>query len=148
MSEFKSCILCKKIFNGYGLSTCPECTRKMDEAFVIIRDYLEDHKGANVKDIVETTGLSGKIVSQLLKDERLLPYTGHTQRCKVCNEPITKGKMCVACERKMNTYIQKNGKPENLKKTPNSSVFEKDKQEKAYAKEHRKSREIRLFGEK
>ena len=147
MSEFKSCILCKKIFNGYGLSTCPECTRKMDEAFVIIRDYLEEHKGANVKDIVKATGLNSKIVGQLLKDERLLPYSGHTQRCKICNEPIIKGKMCIVCERKMNNYIQKNGKPENIKKGTNRSIFEKNVK-KGPTNDYKKNREIRLFGEK
>lgn len=148
MGEYKSCIICKKLFNGYGLSTCPECTRKLDEAFLVIRDYLEEHRGANANDIIKATGLSNKIVGQLLKDERLLPYTGHTQRCKVCNQPITSGKMCASCERKMNSYITKNGKPVKTNRRIESSKSEKNKQVKSSANDYRKNRDIRLFGEK
>jgi len=78
----------------------------MDDAFVTIRAYLDDHPKANATEITRATGLEERIVLQLLKDERLQEYTQLTKHCEVCGKTITKGRFCDGCRKMMKSVLE------------------------------------------
>lgn len=106
MENIHTCRWCRKIYRGFGEHFCPECVQKMDDAFVTVRAYLDDHPAANATEVVRETGLEERIVMQLLKDERLSEYSNGTNRCEVCYKGIRSGKLCKDCQQMMEKFMR------------------------------------------
>ena len=95
------CSLCKKPFQSIGGKVCVECLTKLDEDFVVVRDYIYDHKKADVDKVAEDTGVSKQHILYLLKQGRLIiedPSGGSLLSCEICKKPISTGKMCADCK--------------------------------------------------
>ena len=142
MDNIHTCRWCHKIYQGLGEHFCPECVQKMDDAFIEIRGYLDDHPQANAAEIIRETGLEERIVIQLLQDERLSEYSHGCKRCEICKKPIADGRLCEPCEKAIKEFIKKNGvydtrrthqrnKINGVKETPNAKA----------------AREIRMYDE-
>lgn len=115
------CRLCKKPFQTLGGKLCPECLTKLDEDFVKVRDYIYEHKHADVDKVAEETGVSKQAILILLKDGRLQiedAGVGSILLCEVCKKPIKTGRMCEDCRKKLAFSMDKNvsaGKPDSKK---------------------------------
>jgi predicted amidophosphoribosyltransferase len=103
MSQFnvKVCAFCGKLFQSMGPDICPECSVKLDEEFVRVREYLYDNPGhIDVMDIVNNTGVSEKAVLRFIKDGRLARKVSTEEaglRCAICGAPISAGRLCRRC---------------------------------------------------
>lgn len=76
---------CKKLFQSYGGSICPNCMDEMDKAFRKVRDYIYDHPQADIVEITQNTGVPEKWIFDFLKEERLEFTTGSTMlSCEQC----------------------------------------------------------------
>ena len=119
MKNIHVCRWCKRMYTGLNDQFCPECVKKMDEAFVIIRTNLDDHRGASAARVAAETNLDSRIVIQLLKDERLSEYTGERLECEICHKRIYSGRLCAECKKTMETLVErKSDSPkENLRPT-------------------------------
>jgi len=105
------CSLCKKPFQSYGGKICGECLVKLDEDFIKVRDYLDDHKNAGFEKITEDTGVPKQSILHLLKDGRLIiedPEATGILLCEVCKKPISTGRMCKDCKNSVANTMQKN----------------------------------------
>lgn len=110
MDNIRVCRWCRRMYSGFG-NHCPECVEKLDEAFVTVRAYLDNHRGANAHKVADETGVDIKIILQLLKDERLSEYTGERFWCEVCHKEIKSGRFCDKCKRMMQAALQSKSKP-------------------------------------
>lgn len=103
MNQFnvKVCTFCGRLFQSTGPNICPECSVKLDEDFVRVREYLYDNPGnVDVLDIVNNTGVSEKAVLRLIKDGRLARKDSEGNsllRCAICGAPISSGRLCRQC---------------------------------------------------
>ena len=103
MSQFsvKVCAFCGRLFQSMGQDLCPECSVKLDEDFVRVREYLYDNPGhIDVMDIVKNTGVCEKAVLRFLKDGRLSRKISDREadlRCAICGAPISSGRLCRRC---------------------------------------------------
>lgn len=106
------CVLCKKPFQSIGSKACPDCLKKLDEDFIIVRDYIYDNKHADIDKVSEDTGVSKQAILYLLKDGRLqfddLAAGGGVLFCEVCKKPINTGRMCKECKGRVAMTMQKN----------------------------------------
>ena len=117
------CKVCKKPFHSLGGKTCNDCLRKIDEDFIIVRDYIYDNPDSRMDKICEETGVEKSAILQLLKEGRLIlndPDAEGILTCEVCKKPISTGRMCEECKSKvastMNKSIAAKKPPETEKK--------------------------------
>ena len=97
-----NCSLCKGImvFRGVGEYKCEDCGNKEYDDYGKARNYIEEHPGANVYEISETTGVSRKVITNLVKDGRfeVTKESKTFMMCEVCGVSIRSGRVCRNCE--------------------------------------------------
>lgn len=99
--EFKKCKTCGRIFQGFGLR-CPDCIEEEERQFTMVKDYIWEHPGASMHELVENTGVDAKLVLRFLKEGRLEMDTADGLLvCEKCGAPITSGTMCAKCKEKL-----------------------------------------------
>lgn len=101
--DYKYCSRCKKVYSGVGGSKlCGNCLRLLDEFMRKIRDYLDEHRGANISELSEGTGIAERDILYLLRNERLELLTNDGSfLCDICGEPIKSGRYCDKCKSNM-----------------------------------------------
>ena len=104
------CNICRMPFQSLGSPTCTECSTKVDQEFIKVRDYIYDNPNSKMDKIVEETGVPKSTILHLLKEGRLSLDTPDTEGlliCEVCKEPITSGRMCYQCKKKVQADMLK-----------------------------------------
>lgn len=101
-STIKTCGFCGKLFQSLGPPHCPQCSNKLDQDFIKVREYLYSNKSAalNATEISENTGVSEKAVLYFIKEGRLARKEGGEKsgvKCAACGTPILSGKLCAKC---------------------------------------------------
>ena len=123
--QVKQCRNCGKLFHSLGSPVCLECEEILDQQFRLVRDYLYNHPGADIPEIVQQTNVSERSILQFLREERLSMRAsdmGGGLRCEQCGKSIPSGQLCVDCKEKLSKLFE--SKLEGLvgeKSTPDSS---------------------------
>lgn len=106
--ELKNCEDCGRLFMSAGARHCPECLDKEEAIFSCIRDYVWEHPGVTVDEVVKELGIKPEKVLAYLREGRLA-IKGLT--CQKCGAPITMGKLCQHCagelQADVNNIVQK-----------------------------------------
>jgi len=108
--EIKQCDYCRRPYQSLGNKVCNDCTTKLDEDFILIREYLYEHDNASIEEVSEATGVSRKAIYYLLKEERLLVGDdggAGILKCETCRKPINTGRMCAACKKEIITEVHR-----------------------------------------
>lgn len=97
-----NCVRCGRMFQKTTNSrVCMDCKDAEEQAYRLVRDYLEQHPGADIKSVAAGTGVDEAIVLKLLQDGRLVAMgdlaAGMSINCERCGGPTTSGRMCGAC---------------------------------------------------
>lgn len=121
--DFKNCKSCGKLFRNIGKDVCPSCMRKDEEQFQMVKSYLVKNKNAGIQEVVDETGIPYDDIIRYLKEERLeLKGAGGELflACESCGDPISTGRFCKKCLKKLQTDISSiSARPES-EKTSNS----------------------------
>jgi|LSQX01.1.fsa_nt_gb predicted amidophosphoribosyltransferase len=105
--ELKNCRRCGRVYQRVLGNVCPSCTEKMDEDFVKIRGYIDEHPSANISIVAEETGVPERTILQLLRDGRLEFYkAAESLECKRCGVWIKVGSYCEDCIKKLKTFME------------------------------------------
>ncbi|MDR0949976.1 MAG: hypothetical protein LBM69_10725 [Lachnospiraceae bacterium] len=88
------------IFKGVGEYACEECGHVAYDDYGKVRLYIETHPGVNSQDIQNGTGVSGRVIRRLLREERLqiAPNSRVFIQCEACGKDIRSGRFCPECE--------------------------------------------------
>lgn len=88
------------VYKGIGEYQCEDCKALAYDDYGKVRNYLENHKGANVAAISEDTGVSHKAIREMIKENRfeVIDNRGGYIRCEMCGENIKSGRLCSKCE--------------------------------------------------
>ena len=92
----KKCRECGNLFQYTGKDICNDCFQKLDEYFVQVRDYLDEHPNAKVAELSEELDIKERIILDFIKQGRLILKEAVLQ-CVNCGKPICTGKMCDEC---------------------------------------------------
>lgn len=57
-------------YKGLGEYECEKCGHSVFDEYGKVRNYIELHPGVNAVELSEKTGVSKKIIKQMLRDER------------------------------------------------------------------------------
>lgn len=107
------------VYKGLGEYQCEECEELEYDDYGKVRNYLDKHRGANVAQISEDTGVTHKVIREMIKENRfeVIDNPGGYIRCEMCGVDIKSGRLCPACEvvfhRKMEDKVR-NEKKKNL----------------------------------
>jgi tRNA(Ile2) C34 agmatinyltransferase TiaS len=100
--EPKECEVCKgkMVFKGVGEYACEDCGAIAYDDYGKVRIFLEKHPRSNAQDAETATGVAGRIIRQMLRDEKLevAPDSKVFLRCEGCGVNIRSGLFCAKCE--------------------------------------------------
>lgn len=96
------------IYEGVGIYHCEECGKKAFDDYGKVRDYLETHKGANVSEVENGTGVSSKKIMRMLKEDMLMVAQGSRVMitCERCGAKIRSGRFCAKCETDVHRILE------------------------------------------
>lgn len=96
------CNKCKGVlvYRGLGEYQCEDCGAFDYDDYGKVRNYLDRHRGANVAEISEATGVTHKSIRDMIKDNRfeVINNAGGYIRCEMCGTNISSGRLCGKCE--------------------------------------------------
>ncbi len=96
------CLKCSgvMVYKGLGEYRCEKCGAVEYDDYGKVRKYLEAHKGANVSEISNETGVSHKSIRDMIKENRfeVIENRGGYLRCEICGANIRSGRFCPICE--------------------------------------------------
>jgi predicted amidophosphoribosyltransferase len=105
------CKICKKPFQSLGRNTCPDCLDKIDRDFITVRDYIYDHPRSRIDEVSKETEVEKAVILHLLKEGRLQldnpDAAGGSLVCYLCKKPISTGRMCEDCKKKVASTMEK-----------------------------------------
>ncbi len=87
-------------YKGVGEYVCDECHVICYDAFGKVRNYIEEHRGANIAEISRDTHVSTAMIRQFVRDERLSIAANSAIRlhCELCGADISSGYLCLSCK--------------------------------------------------
>ena len=104
MLNIKNCKRCGKTFNCLtGSDICPVCVELEEQEFKKVKNYLYDHPGATLSEIVSALNTKVETIKKFLREERLeIVYdTNFILHCERCGVPIKTGGFCHVCNTTM-----------------------------------------------
>lgn len=121
--EIKRPIVCEKcggilVYSGLGEYRCEECNLSEYDDYGKVRGYLEKHRGANVTEISDETGVSHKSIRDMVKENRfeVIESRGGYLKCEVCGTDIKSGRLCRKCEEKYHREVEQAARNERKRK--------------------------------
>ena len=92
------CRFCRKSFNGFS-ALCPACIQNLDSKYIVVRNYLDKNKSANLRQVADDTGVDQKSLLYLIREGRLsLRGENGEIICMKCGTPIQSGRYCEKCK--------------------------------------------------
>ncbi len=124
-----NCRGCGRLFNALSDERiCPECRKKLDDKFVQVKAYLEEHKGASIDEVATENEVTVKQIKQWIREERLSLSDGSLDgiECENCGQLIKTGRFCDSCKGKLAStlstmYAMPSTLPEQPKKKSGGS---------------------------
>ena len=106
-------------YRGLGQYACVECGNIEMDDYGKVRAYLEQHPGANQRDVSVATGVPAARIRQLLLEERIeiTAASGLFLNCEMCGKAIRSGVRCPECEQKYKAKLEQERKAERVHNT-------------------------------
>ena len=103
MQNLQNCKSCGKLFIKMSRAICPDCFEQEEEAFLKVKQYLDEHPKAPVVTVSEETEVSVKQINKFIRDGRILAsqYEGLTVECERCGGEVKEGKYCESCKNQL-----------------------------------------------
>lgn len=115
-------VLCSKcqgvlVYKGIGEYRCEMCGEFEYDEYGKVRNYLDKHRGANVAQIADNTGVSQKTIRDMIKDNKfeVIDNPGGYIRCEICGVDIKSGRYCSKCEVAYHRKIEDEAREANKK---------------------------------
>lgn len=115
--DLRSCTKCERAYSFDGNDLCPKCRYENDGDFKIVKEYLYDNPGADIKAVAQETNVEIRKILQYLKEGRISITAGSENtalNCERCDASINIGKYCNKCVNEMKKEI--NGAIDSSKK--------------------------------
>ena len=123
--EVKACKECGRLFNHLGgIPLCPNCKQILEDKFQQVKEYIYEHREADIQKVSEDNDVSVKQLRQWVKEERLQfsEESGVGLECESCGAMIRTGRFCVKCKEKFaNSFGMMYQKSEPQLKKPSNT---------------------------
>ncbi|MGG1552430.1 TIGR03826 family flagellar region protein [Paenibacillus ferrarius] len=98
-----NCPRCGKIFVKGFAEVCPNCLKDLEQQYEKCLKYLRDHRGTNITDLSEATGVSVKQITKFIREGRIsiMNAPNMAYPCEVCGTLIRENTLCEPCRMKL-----------------------------------------------
>ena len=105
------------VYKGLGEYQCEECGQMDYDDYGKVRNYLEHHRGANVAEISDATGVTHKSIRDMIKENRfeVIENRGGYLRCEMCGANMNSGRLCPDCEMLYHRRLEAEARNERLR---------------------------------
>lgn len=123
-----NCRQCGKVCIDNPLQMCPDCAavRQAEEDKVL--EYLREHDQGSLEQICRDTGVTEDIVMDMVRRGRLVNHV-ITYKCESCGAPITSGRLCDKCSRRIVNQVP------HAWQQPREAPLHRDKEQKMHIKD-------------
>ena len=127
--KLKNCSNCGKLFlQTHGEKLCRECTIQEEEKQREIMDYIHDHQGCSITEVIENLNVSKKLVNNMINKGFFgnLKRSRSSYTCQFCGKPINIGNTyCRDCLKRLRSEAKKISEQRELRMNINSHVNNK-----------------------
>lgn len=106
--EVRNCKECGKLFNYMGgMPICPTCSKKLEDKFEEVKEYIYDNPGANINQVAEENDVSVKQIKHWVREERLC-FADNSElgiECEKCGVMIKTGRFCQKCKKQLENSL-------------------------------------------
>ena len=99
--HYSNCPKCGKMFTRIKSPICPEFTKKDDEMFQVLKNYLDENPGKGINAVSRDTGISIKKILKYIQEGRVEMTAGiavdNPLSCMRCGTPVSVGTLCDEC---------------------------------------------------
>lgn len=127
--EVTNCKACGNLFNYVsGPRLCPSCTKKLEEKFMITKNFIRENPGASINQVATECKVSIPQIKKWIREERLsfAQNSAIGIECESCGKMIRTGRFCNECKSRMINQLD--------------NVYKKPEKEKPKKKEKEKER--------
>lgn len=109
--SLSNCTRCGRMFQRTaGGRVCFDCKEAEEQAYRLVRDFLEREPGANLQAVAAGTGVDEAFVLKLLQDGRLVALgdltSGMAVACERCGRSTSAGRYCAPCVEQMGQALK------------------------------------------
>lgn len=125
--EVRNCVRCGRLFQYVsGPPICNVCKQKEEESFQLVKEYIYEHKNANMIEVSNETGVSVKLIERFLREGRLVLTEDSPiyLKCENCGKEIKTGRFCQACSMNLSNEMRMSTRAEEV---PSNRVESADK---------------------
>lgn len=106
--EVKTCRRCRKFFNYVvGPYICPVCKEKIEQDFQVVKKYIDDNPGADIKAVAEACEVDPHQIKQWIREERL-QFSSDSMvglNCESCGAMVKSGRFCDKCKAQLTSNL-------------------------------------------
>lgn len=97
--DIRNCSRCGKVYRYDGFKICPKCRREDEADFEKVKEYIDEHPGANIKEVSDATEIDSRKIIEFLRAGRLeiMDENNLILSCERCGKPIKTGRFCDKC---------------------------------------------------
>ena len=99
-----NCKECGTLYNRISSDFCNKCQDAEEEAYQVVRKYIEENPDALIDEIVDATDVSVEKIRKFLEEGRLTETKIIIEsdiNCQVCGRAISAGNLCKFCAKKV-----------------------------------------------
>ena len=109
--KLKNCSNCGKLFiQIHAEKLCRECTIQEEEKQREIMDYIHDHQGCSITEVIENLNVSKKLINNMINKGFFgnLKRSRSSYTCQSCGKPINVGNTyCRECLKRLRSETKK-----------------------------------------
>ena len=98
--KLKNCANCGKMFvSSRGEHLCRDCMIKEEEKEREVLDYVREHQGCPIQEVIEAMGVTDKFIKNMINKGLFanIDRTDFFYPCSSCGKPIRNGTYCSDC---------------------------------------------------
>ena len=106
-----NCKECGKLYVQNPAGICPDCYQILEEQEGKVAAYLRDNQRASIGEVHEATGVPEKVILKMIKKGRIVGDIRLEYPCETCGKPISEGRVCADCGRRVLSQIKNEPRP-------------------------------------
>ena len=98
--KLKNCSNCGRMFvSTRGENLCRDCMIKEEEKEREVLDYVREHQGCSIQEVIEAMGVTDKFIKNMINKGLFanVERTDFFYPCAACGKPIKNGTYCSDC---------------------------------------------------
>ena len=108
--KLKNCSSCGKMFVATrGEKLCRDCMIKEEEKESLVLDYVREHQGCQIAEVMEALGVTDKFIKNMIAKGLFANVERHDlyYPCQSCGKPIRNGTYCSDCLSRLRNETKK-----------------------------------------